>query len=73
MKMNELLLELDCIHYKYERLESLIGILQMYVSEVVEVSGEPEDSLSNALFEIEAGMNRANKEFKDLVRKGGVV
>lgn len=73
MKMNELLLELDCICYKYERLESLIGILQMYVSEVVEVSGEPEDSLSNALFEIEAGMNRVNKEFKDLVRKGGVV
>ncbi|MCI8293549.1 MAG: hypothetical protein HFH53_08490 [Hespellia sp.] len=73
MKMNELLLELDCIHYKYERLESLIGILQMYVSEVVEVSGEPENSLGNALFEIEAGMNRANKEFKDLVRKGGVV
>ncbi len=55
-------LELEDIHYKYERLTSLIGILQMFTAEVVEVAGAPADSLTNALFEIELEMQENNDE-----------
>lgn len=66
-------LELEDIHYKYERLVSLIGILQMYVAEVVEVAGEPAGNLHNALFEIELEMDKNNERLKSLLtQKGGV-
>ncbi len=60
-------IELENIHYKYERLTSLIGILQMFVTEIVEVAGAPADSLTNALFEIELEMQDNNEKFKNLI------
>lgn len=57
-------LELEDIHYKYERLTSLIGILQMFTAEIVEVAGAPADSLANALFEIELEMQENNDKLK---------
>lgn len=57
MDKHEILMKLDYIHYRYERLTSLIGILQQFVSEQVDIAGAPEDSLTNALYEIELGMN----------------
>lgn len=57
-------LELEDIHYKYERLTSLIGILQMFTAEVVEIAGAPVDSLTNALFEIELEMQENNDKLK---------
>ena len=63
--------ELDDIHFKYERLASLIGILQMNVAEVVEVAGEPAGNLSNVLFEIELGMDENNKRLKGLLQRKG--
>lgn len=57
-------LELEDIHYKYERLTSLIGILQMFTAEVVEIAGAPADSLTNALFEIELEMQENNDKLK---------
>ena len=71
MNMHEIFMELDDIHFKYERLASLIGILQMYVAEVVEVSGEPADSLSNALFEIEMEMDKTNERLKKILQQKG--
>lgn len=64
--------ELEQIHYKYERLTSLIGILQMFVAEVVDVAGAPENSLNNALYEIEGEMEETNDRLKCLFAgKGG--
>ena len=72
--MHDLLMELEAIHYKYERLTSLISILQQFVSEQVEIAGAPESSLTNALYEIELGMDENNKHLKTIVqRKGGAV
>lgn len=64
--------ELEEIHFKYERLTSLIGILQMFVAEVVDVAGAPEDSLNNALYEIEGEMEKTNNRLRCLFTgKGG--
>ena len=63
--------ELEDIYYKYERLESLIGILQMFTAEVVEVAGAPADSLTNALFEIELEMDKTNERLKGLIKQKG--
>lgn len=63
--------ELENIHYKYERLESLITIAQMFVSEVAEVRGAPENCLSEALFEIEQEMEKTNNRLMELIRQKG--
>lgn len=63
--------ELENIHFKYERLTSLIGILQMFVAEVVEVAGEPAGSLNNALFEVELEMDKTNERLKKLLQQKG--
>ncbi len=64
---------LEDVHYKYVRLTSLIGILQQFVAEVVDVVGVPADSLANALYEIELGMDENNERLKELfMQKGGV-
>lgn len=72
VQMGEFYRELEDIHFKYERLESMISILQMFVAEVVDIAGAPEDSLNNALFEIEGEMEKTNDRLKCLfMRKGG--
>lgn len=63
--------ELEDIHYKYERLESLITIAQMFVAEVAEVRGAPENCLSEALFEIEQEMEKTNNRLMELIRQKG--
>lgn len=60
------ILELEAIHYKYERLASLIGILQMFTAELVEIAGAPSDSLTNALFEIELELQENNENLKNI-------
>ena len=64
-------MELDEIHYKYERLTSLIGILQQFVAEQVDIAGAPERSLTDALYEIELGMNENNSRLKGIFQKKG--
>lgn len=72
MNEHKILMELDEIHFRYERLTSLIGILQIFIERVVEVTDAPADSLSNALYEIELGMDENNERLKAvLTRKGG--
>lgn len=74
MGKHEIFTELEDIHYKYERLQSLIGIMQMFVAEVVEIAGAPADCLNNALFEVELEMGKTNEKLKGLMRqKGGAV
>lgn len=67
MSRNEFYDELDKISGKYERLESLIEILQMFVSESVEIAGAPADSLDNALYEIAESIEETNTRFKSLI------
>ena len=64
-------MELDEIHYKYERLTSLIGILQQFVAEQVDIAGAPERSLTDALYEIELGMDENNSRLKGIFQKKG--
>ena len=67
-------MELDEIHYKYERLTSLIGILQQFIAEQVDIAGAPERSLNDALFEIELGMDETNdKLFQPIIDRKSVV
>ena len=71
--MNQFITHLEDIHYKYERLTSLIGILQQFTAEVVEIAGAPADSLTNALYEIELGMYENNDRLKAIFdQKRGV-
>lgn len=71
MNEHKLFMELDEIHYKYERLTSLIGILQQFVAEQVDIAGAPERSLTDALYEIELGMNENNSRLKGIFQKKG--
>ncbi len=71
MNEHKFFTELDEIHYKYERLTSLIGILQQFVAEQVDIAGAPEDSLNNALYEIKLGMDENNNRLKALFQKKG--
>lgn len=64
-------LELENIHCKYERLTSLIGILQMFTAEIVEIAGAPANCLNDALFEIELEMQENNDKFKSIIFGGG--
>lgn len=74
MDKHEILMQLDEIHYRYERLTSLIGILQQFVAEQVDIAGAPERSLNDALYEIELGMDENNNQLKGLFQqKGGAV
>lgn len=69
MNKHSFLTELDEIHYKYKRLASMICLLQMITAEMIDVAGVPEDSLTNALFEIELGMDETNSRLKRLIEQ----
>lgn len=72
MLKNASFTELEDIHYKYERLQSMIGILQIFTAEIVEIAGAPSDSLANALFEIEMEMEENNDRLRSIfMQKGG--
>ncbi len=69
---NEFYQELEKIHFKYERLHSIISILQMFTAETAGNIGVPSGSLSNALLEIEMGMGEANSRLESIfMQKGG--
>lgn len=73
MLQNVSFTELEDIFNKYERLHSMIGILQMFTAEIVEIAGAPSNSLADALFEIELGIGEANDRLKSLFEeKGGM-
>lgn len=64
---------LEDIHSKYERLESLIGILQMFVGEVVEIAGAPDNAVEYSLYEIEMGMRKNNEKLKEIICSGEII
>ncbi len=64
---------LEDICFKYERIESLIGILQMFVQEVVEIAGAPDNAVEYSLYEIEMGMRENNEKLKELICNGEII
>ena len=64
---------LEDICFKYERLESLIGILQMFVQEVVEIAGAPDNAVEYSLYEIEMGMRENNEKLKEIICNGEII
>ena len=64
---------LEDIHFKYERLESLIGVLQMFVGEVIEIAGAPDNAVEYSLYEIEMGMRENNEKLKEIICNGEVI
>ena len=61
---------LEDILYKYERLQSLISVLQQFTAECVDISGAPENAVSDSLFEIEMGLGEANKKLNEIISQG---
>ncbi len=64
---------LEDIHFKYERLESLIGVLQMFVQEVIEIAGAPDNAVEYSLYEIEMGMRENNEKLKEIICNGEII
>ena len=64
---------LEDIHFKYERLDSLIGILQMFVQEVAEIAGAPDNAVEYSLYEIEMGMRENNEKLKEIICNGEII
>lgn len=64
---------LEDICFKYERLESLIGILQMFVQEVIEIAGAPDNAVEYSLYEIEMGMRENNEKLKEIICNGEII
>ena len=73
MNKQKLFTELDDIHFKYERLTSLIAILQLFVSDCVDITGTPENFISNTLYEIELEMDKTNRKLADLTKEAAQV
>lgn len=71
MDKRENFIELDYVHYRYERLTSLISILQQFTAEIIEIAGAPANSLKNALYEIELRMNENNEQLKEILQQKG--
>ncbi len=64
---------LEDIHFKYERLESLIGVLQMFVQEVIEIAGAPDNAVEYSLYEIEMGIRENNEKLKEIICNGEII
>lgn len=71
MNNSEFSEELEDICRKYERLRSLICILQILTSRKVGIDSVPGECLSNALFEIELEMDKTNNRLETFMGNGG--
>ncbi len=67
MKIHNFWTELENIQFKYERLTSLISIMQAVVDEVAEIRNISAGSLNDALFEIWQEMDETNERLKGLI------
>lgn len=63
--------EIEDICRKYERLKSLVCILQVLTSVKVGIDSVPGECISDALFEIELEMGKANDGLKAFMENGG--
>ena len=64
-------LDLSDIHFKYERIASLIGIMSTLAAEVVEVSGIPKEDFANSLLEVELEIKKNNERLEKAIQRKG--
>lgn len=64
---------LEDIYYKYERMQALISILQQFTAECVDITGAPENAVSDSLYEIELGIREANKKLNEIISQGALM
>lgn len=64
----KIFMALDELLYKYDRLTGLISIMQQYMSQCVDIAGAPEGAVENSLYEIELGMQEANKRLGEIIK-----
>lgn len=69
----ELYSSLEDIYYKYERMQALISILQQFTAECVDITGAPENAVSDSLYEIELGIREANKKLNEIISQGAMM
>ena len=69
----ELYSSLEDIYYKYERMQALISILQQFTAECVDITGAPENAVSDSLYEIELGIREANKKLNEIISQGALM
>lgn len=61
-------LELENIHFKYERLEALISLMQTTVNDTAEIMGLPENCLEYSLCEVGMNLSDNNSRLKEILR-----
>lgn len=64
-----IVLELEDIHFKYERMLALVSCLQTLVAEVTEVRGVSDRAFDYALYEILLGLRDNNERLNELQLK----
>lgn len=70
----ELYSRLEDIHFEYERITSVVNILQQFVSEgCVEVAGLPENVMSYSLYEIRTRLQDITEDLSKIILNGSVL
>ena len=70
----ELYSRLEDIHFEYERITSIVGILQQLISDgCVEVAGLPENVMSYSLYEIETRSRDITEDLSKILLNGSVL
>ena len=70
----ELYSRLEDIHFEYERITSVVDILQQFVSEgCVEVASLPENVMSYSLYEIRTRLQDITEDLSKIILNGSVL
>ena len=70
----EMVSELEAIHFKYQRINSLISCIQKLVAEVVgDVCELPKNALDYSLYEIENGICENNKALGMIIDRANLI
>lgn len=65
---------LDDIHFEYERITSIVSILQQLISDGgVEVAGLPKNAMSYSLYEIETRLRDITEDLSRILLNGSVL
>ena len=70
----ELYSRLEDIHFEYERITSIVSILQQFISEgCVDVTGLPKNVMSYSLYEIEIRLQDITEDLSKIILNGSVL
>lgn len=70
----ELYSRLEDIHFEYERITSIVSILQQLISEgCVDVTGLPKNVMNYSLYEIETRLQDITEDLSKIILNGSVL